>query len=242
MTNNERKPVPFDEQAALAELEAVARELEASRQRRRVASEAFDGFLNSFKGSTPEPGSPSRQVRGGAARTPLGELPRGGTSLTSDPAPRAAEASATPHRGALRKAARFGVPAIVLGLVVVFFGTRGTAPEPQESTRSAASMDPGDAAQPAIPLPSEPAATTGTPRTELTTLRPVWVRVVVDGERLLERELPAGETVPLSPRETIVLRAGDAGAVRLAIGGKDQGPLGPDGRAVTRTFDVTALR
>jgi len=61
-------------------------------------------------------------------------------------------------------------------------------------------------------------------------------------ERLLERELPAGETVPLSPRETIVLRAGDAGAVRLAIAGKDQGPLGEEGRAVTRSFDVTALR
>jgi hypothetical protein len=66
----------------------------------------------------------------------------------------------------------------------------------------------------------------------------VWVRVTVDGERVLERELEAGVRIPLEAKETIVVRAGDAGAIRLTIAGKDQGVFGPDGIAVTRTFPV----
>jgi hypothetical protein len=36
----------------------------------------------------------------------------------------------------------------------------------------------------------------------------------------------------------IVIRAGDAGAVRVSIAGKDQGAFGPAGQAATRTFTV----
>jgi hypothetical protein len=96
----------------------------------------------------------------------------------------------------------------------------------------------------APPAASVPADTTPAPaaappagfQVELTTLRRVWVRVIVDGERTIEREIPAGERLPLSAAETVVIRAGDAGALRVAIGGKDQGPLGPEGFPVTRTF------
>lgn len=245
MKNDERQPGPFDEQAALAELDALARELEGSRERRRLASEAFDGFLKSFNRSTPEPDSSSRQGRGGAARIPAA-APAVASSVTSAPAqaprpPAPAAPNPTAPRRALPGPVMFGAAAIVLALLVVFFA-RGTDPEPQEPPSAASAQHGGDVAPPDTRVSSEPAAETAAARTELTTLRRVWVRVVVDGERLLERELPAGETVPLSPRETIVLRAGDAGAVRLAIAGKDQGPLGEEGRAVTRSFDVTALR
>jgi hypothetical protein len=71
---------------------------------------------------------------------------------------------------------------------------------------------------------------------QLVTLRPVWVRVLVDGERTIERELPGGQKIPLAPGRSIAVRVGDAGAVRLWIDGKDQGPLGPDGAVATRTF------
>jgi hypothetical protein len=37
-----------------------------------------------------------------------------------------------------------------------------------------------------------------------------------------------------------VIRTGDAGAVRLSIGGKDHGFLGREGEVVTRTFAVPA--
>jgi hypothetical protein len=44
--------------------------------------------------------------------------------------------------------------------------------------------------------------------------------------------------VPLKAAKTIVIRTGDAGAVRLSIAGQDQGILGRDGEVVTRTFTV----
>ena len=74
--------------------------------------------------------------------------------------------------------------------------------------------------------------------TELTTTRHVWVRVIADGERVLERELPAGSRIPITAQKTIVIRTGDAGAVTLTIAGEDQGTLGREGQVVTRTFTV----
>lgn len=75
---------------------------------------------------------------------------------------------------------------------------------------------------------------------EITTLRPVWVRVIADGERVVERELPADARIPFTAEKTIVIRTGDAGAVRLTIRGEDQGVLGRDGEVVTRSFTVPA--
>jgi hypothetical protein len=66
----------------------------------------------------------------------------------------------------------------------------------------------------------------------------VWVRVIVDGQRVIERELPADARIPLSPESRVVIRAGNAGAVRLSIRGVDQGPVGPEGQAMTKTFLV----
>lgn len=88
------------------------------------------------------------------------------------------------------------------------------------------------------PAPPAAAPAPSAPVTELSTERRVWVRVTVDGERVLERELEAGVRIPLKANEQIVIRAGDAGAIRLTIAGKDQGVFGPDGIAVTRTFPV----
>jgi uncharacterized protein DUF4115 len=60
----------------------------------------------------------------------------------------------------------------------------------------------------------------------------------VDGEKVLEREVPAGTRVPLNAEKTIVIRTGDAGAVRLALRGEDRGLLGAEGEVVTRSFAV----
>jgi hypothetical protein len=64
------------------------------------------------------------------------------------------------------------------------------------------------------------------------------MRVLVDGERVLEREVAAGTRVPLKAEKTIVIRTGDAGAVRLAIRGEDRGFVGAEGEVVTRSFAV----
>ena len=52
------------------------------------------------------------------------------------------------------------------------------------------------------------------PRAEISTLRQVWIRVTVDGQKVIERELPPNTRIPLNPASQFVVRAGDAGAVR----------------------------
>ena len=64
------------------------------------------------------------------------------------------------------------------------------------------------------------------------------MRVTVDGARVLEREVPAGTIVPLNAEKTIVIRTGDAGAVKLSIRGEERGFLGAEGEVVTRSFAV----
>lgn len=116
---------------------------------------------------------------------------------------------------------------------------RGT--EPAAATAAAPAVaSPSPAAQ--APPPPQPEPVPAPPAAELTTIRTVWMRVIVDGERILEKEVAAGTRIPLTPANTIVIRTGDAGAVRLSIAGKDQGLLGREGQVVTRTFDVTATR
>jgi cytoskeleton protein RodZ len=69
----------------------------------------------------------------------------------------------------------------------------------------------------------------------LTTTGPCWVSAVVDGERVLERQLEAGERQVLEVRRELVLTAGDAGALSLTLNGASARPLGKSG-AVVRTI------
>ena len=94
--------------------------------------------------------------------------------------------------------------------------------------------------QPAAATPvAAPAAVAPPPAAEVSTVRKVWVRVLVDGQKVIERELPAGARIPLTPTYQVVVRAGDAGAVRVSIAGKDQGAFGPTGQPATRRFTVS---
>ena len=86
------------------------------------------------------------------------------------------------------------------------------------------------AAPPAAPAPRKPI------EIELTTTRPVWMRVTVDGEKRVEREVPAGQRLAFGADKVIVLRAGDGGGVRVSVGGKDQGLVGRDGQIAVKTF------
>ena len=135
---------------------------------------------------------------------------------------------------------RRAVPLIAIAVVAVlavFLWSRGGS---NGSNDEAAPTE--GAVAPAAPAPATPpAATSGTqtppPAAEIVTSGRVWIRVTVDGERVIEREVPEGTRIPLNGSQ-IVIRAGDAGAVRVLIAGKDQGTFGPAGQAVTRTFTV----
>ena len=115
-----------------------------------------------------------------------------------------------------------------------------TGPSPSAAVAPAPAPVQAPAAVPA-PVPA-PAAPAGPPRAltiEFVTLRPVWARITVDGQRAFEREFPANQRLPLGADRTIAIRAGDAGAVRLIVDGRDLGVLGKDGQVYNRTFSPT---
>lgn len=90
------------------------------------------------------------------------------------------------------------------------------------------------------PAAAQPAAPAASPRSEIIAVKRVWVRVTAAGVRVAERELQAGERVSLGAAGTAIIRAGNAGAVRLTINGEDRGLLGPEGEVVTRTLQLPA--
>ena len=73
---------------------------------------------------------------------------------------------------------------------------------------------------------------------EVIAVRTVWVRVLVDGRKAVEQELPPGTRIALPSGSQIVVRAGDAGALRVVIGGKDQGPVGRAGVVATKSYTL----
>ena len=227
----DEQAAPFDERAALAELERFRLEIERYKARRRAVGEEFDGFIRSF--NTPlEARGTQPAIKERQRFTPIVES-------TALPPP---AASSHPVKSA-RRYTRARASAVIGGALVVLAGgvlatwtwTRrasvpSTAPAPDAAPPAALS---------ATPEPPAAARVTAVPgQSELATSRAVWVRVIADGERVVERELPANARVPLKAQKTIVIRTGDAGAVRLSIGGRDQGVLGRDGEVVTRRFSL----
>jgi hypothetical protein len=142
-----------------------------------------------------------------------------------------------------RRLALVMLAVLVLGVLAAWALWPRPSATPTEVAETSAPAPTGEVAQPAADegASAPTAAPAPAPEnrvTELTTTRNVWVRVIADGERVLERELPAGSRIPFTAQKTIVIRTGDAGAVSLTIAGEDQGSLGREGQVVTRTFMV----
>jgi hypothetical protein len=89
---------------------------------------------------------------------------------------------------------------------------------------------------PEVRKPAAPPVDPHLLRIDLKTLRRVWLRVSVDGRIAIEREVAEGEQLPFGADRSIVVRAGDAGAVTVRVGDVDQGTIGRDGEVLTRTF------
>ena len=106
--------------------------------------------------------------------------------------------------------------------------TKSPAPGTQEITSSTGSSEapPDGAAAERLTIHIKP-------------LRTCWVRVVVDG-RTDARELQPGEDIVLNAQRSIVLRAGDAGALSIEVNGRVLPPLGLDGQVVERRFTAAA--
>ena len=240
--------------------------------RRRRANEAFDSFLKSFDERPPgrpvaaaatpsldfastdaalrrSPPPPPAPPDPSAAQLPR-EVPRSapGPRSSVPPPPAAAEtrpipaalSSPAPGRGRYPYAVSGGIAAALAITVplIVWLGRSGE--QPGEDHQDA----PVQAAPAVTPTPA-PAPTSGSeqrPAAQLVTSRRVWMRVAVDGATTIEREIAENTTIPLQATSQIVVRAGDAGAVRVVIAGKDLGPLGPDGQVRTRAYPVGPTR
>ena len=266
--------VPFNERAALEELEHFRREIERYQAVRHGVSHEFEHFVESFKhpevspkrvappkpAPLPEPflapapiAAPQRAI---APKLPAASEPFQPSRRIESPRPErveavtVAEGPAPQTRRALPPWASTKWLAIGSAVVILSVGGYAWMTAGDDSATLATSTTTPPQPQAALPAPSAapqtpPAESAAPPVTAplpfeavLTTSGPVWVRLTADGERVFERELAAGQRIPFTARESIVIRAGNPAAVRLTIGGVDQGSLGKEGFPVTRRFDV----
>jgi hypothetical protein len=287
VTVTDTQPRPFDERAALDELERLAEKIQSTRRQRERAVAEFNAFVKTFKDedhaarwNALKP--PARAET--AALSPPAALPPPAALVTAPapiaptiaerraPAPHvpaiAIESPAAvlndaeplawsaPRRSPLDVATllgssrgRLGLAAaglVVLVLVVSWLWSRSSATpaEGQAPAAAPAAQTPAPASAPAAaPAEPTPVASTGPARAlnlVLMTSRPVWTRVTVDDRKVIERELPGSQTIPLGADRAIVIRAGDAGAIRVVVDGKDLGVLGRDGQIASRSFTARA--
>jgi hypothetical protein len=203
----------------------------------------------------PAASNAATHATGGAAPAPqVSVSPPASVAATADVAESNSWAAAAPREpvahvavdrpGRLR-AAYVGVALAAFAVIVVavmLWRSAGVPdgpaaqPDPrvaQQPTAAPAAVAPAPAPAPA------PAVPAGPPRAlniEFVTVRPVWARITVDGRRAMEREFAADQRFPFGADRAIVIRAGDAGAIRLVVDGKDLGVLGRDGQVFNRTF------
>jgi hypothetical protein len=132
----------------------------------------------------------------------------------------------------------------VIAAGVLVWRSAGAPVEPQTPVDSKIAASPAPAAAvpsapPAVaaPTPSVPARALNI---EFVTVRPVWARITVDGRRAMEREFAADQRLMFGADRAIAIRAGDAGAFRLIVDGRDLGVLGRDGQVFERVFTPAA--
>lgn len=63
-----------------------------------------------------------------------------------------------------------------------------------------------------------------------------WTQIKADGETVYEGTLEKGKTQVWKAKETIVVTAGNAGAIELKVNGKELGQAGSKGQVVEKTF------
>jgi hypothetical protein len=137
-------------------------------------------------------------------------------------------------RGLRREHVAAAVVLVVLAVLLIW--SLSSTPDDGDAAQRPAQPSTGPAATASAQQPAASAPPISGLQVELRTVRHVWVRVVVDGEKTIEREIPADERIPINGQNAVVIRAGDAGAVRVAVNGQDQGAFGDDGFPATRTF------
>jgi uncharacterized protein DUF4115 len=244
----------FDENAALAELERLRESIQAARQARQRSSDEFEAFVKSFRkpaskplaeGAMPTPRAPEAPPQ--AASESIDRSLHSGDSLPS-PVPVVSSTDSvigTPAVPTSQVAQRYrlsmrslGILAIVaviaLGLLLTRWG-KAVPPASVNTVRNNAAVTPNAAAPP--PASQSPPATPASAGVgiELRVIRPVWMRVVVDGRKDVEGTVQAGEPLHFRGDHSIVVRVGNGGDVVVKTGNREES-FGDTGQPRTRTF------
>ena len=66
-----------------------------------------------------------------------------------------------------------------------------------------------------------------------------WTEVSVDGKAVFEGVIESGKTESWQGKESVVVRAGNAGALDVTFNGKKLGKFGENGEVVERRFTKT---
>jgi hypothetical protein len=243
----------FEGDRAREDVEKVSEEIVRARAERKRIEEAFEAFTTGFRAGqlNREPGAlpvppPSRRVE--ETRPDVSAAAAVEASEPRTPA-------ATPHAVSRKPGSRSNAILFLVAVAIVGGATLGalmlagggqqpgpdvtapgTAPAAAASTPQTAAEAPAPVAKPPAP---PPVAASGV-NVEITTRRRVWMRVTLDGKRAFEREVPGDQRIPLHAERSIVIRAGDAGALAVTQNGRDVGSLGADGVVATREFTMDA--
>ena len=157
--------------------------------------------------------------------------------------------------GLVLKVLLVAIPLIVLALYISM-RTRGGPPvssaiqAPQPTPVASSKPTANEATPSAVPIGTSPPATAvatagagGTGMTlELQTTDDCWVRVTVDGKRVLSRVMTAGQKETQEVQDKVVIEIGNAGAFAFSVNGRPAKPLGGPGtvRTVVLTKDTLA--
>jgi hypothetical protein len=259
----EPSQTPFDEKAALEELERLRDAIQAARRARLAKSDEFDEFVEGFK-KPPAPPPPAIELSTQPSielptPAPVAELltltpapepptapmipepapeaptpaPAGAISVADETAPR----TTVPPSGypAIRFIGIFAIAAVAV-IAVLLYWSRGPSARVDEApaTTVQTPAPPVQETPAPTPAPAAPAPVANV-NVELRTLQPVWMRVMVDGEKQREGTVPAGERLQLHAERAIVIRAGNGADVMVKTANGET-PLGVAGQPITFTF------
>lgn len=115
---------------------------------------------------------------------------------------------------------------------------RGPAPVAEDEDGPGATASPRGTATPTPTPTAEPSPIDGVEVAVAVTGAISWMRVVVDGETIVEGEQEGGFSRTFTGDEVVEVRIGDASAVSLEANGADQGPLGAANEVVQVTCNA----
>jgi len=253
----EKSVRPFDEKAALAELERLRDSIQAARRARQRTSDEFDAFVKSFRtpASTPERRLEPARISEATDRAVSDAISHPLQSPSRDPFPSTvpvpsdtdefddkavAPSSRLPRRYHLnmRTLGIFAIIAVIaLGLL---FSTRRSGQTPPPTRASGVTDNRASTPNAAPPTGAAPqsAVSAAAPRgvvLELRIVRPVWMRVVIDGRKDVEGMVQAGQPLRFTGDRSIIVRVGNGGDV-LVTTDKGEESFGPAAQPLTRTF------